>query len=150
MSTLNAAISWSGTDVMLSLFVIWSAGERGEVSAPSAVSQPRSSRTYQLEDVDDILRGKRISETDLRFDAVPPDLDRLLEVWLTTAIRAGGAVAWFGFEGSFSFEHLLTPDVAELVYGVAGPNFVALATNDHVRASRSWLSQLAAARLTLQ
>ncbi len=29
-----------------------------------------------------------------------------------------GVVAWLGFEGSFHFSKLLTPDIANLVYGV--------------------------------
>ena len=113
VSRLSSAISWSGTDVVLSLFVVWATGERGEIVQPMATAQPRTTRSYELEDVDEFLGGKSASEIDLIFDAVPRRIFSLLiHAWLTAAIRAGGVVAWFGFEGSFDFQHILTADVA--------------------------------------
>lgn len=150
VTTLRAAISWSGTDVVLSLFVVWAIGANGEVVPPSEPTQPRLVRTYALEDEGEILGGRRTSEIDLIFDDVPEDLDRLVEAWLTSSIRSGGAVAWFGFEGSFDFEHILTADVSDQVYGVAVPDFIALAMDDKRRTSDAWASQLADARRTLQ
>jgi hypothetical protein len=150
VTTLRAAISWSGTDVVLSLFVVWAIGGSGEIVPPSALTQPRLVRTYDLEDEADVLEGRRTSEFDLIFDDVPKDLDRLVEAWLVASIRSGGAVAWFGLEGSFDFEHLLADDVANQVYGVAGPDFIALATDDQLRRSDAWASRLAVARRALQ
>ncbi|MEO6086534.1 MAG: hypothetical protein ABIQ18_25815 [Umezawaea sp.] len=41
-----------------------------------------------------------------------------LEACLSTACRHPGSVAWPTFEGSFHFDHLLTDDVADQVYGL--------------------------------
>lgn len=150
MTTLREAVSWSGTDVVLSLFVVWPIGGSGEIVPPSAPAQPRLVRTYDLQDEGGVLRGRRTSEIDLVFDDVPEDLDRLVEAWLTSSIRSGGAVAWFAFEGSFDFGHILTADVADQVYGVACPDFIALATDDQRRISEAWTRQLAVARRALQ
>jgi hypothetical protein len=148
VTTLGAALSWSGFEVTLSLFVVW-AGDKSELVPPSTSTTPRLVRGYDLVDEGGLLDGRATSEFDLVFDSAPADLNQVVEAWLTTAIRAGGLLAWFGFEGSFSFEHLLTADVADQVYGIAAPDLIALATDDSHRMSDGWATELAAARRML-
>ena len=50
----------------------------------------------------------------------------------------GVVVAWFGFEGSFDFEHILHPDIVSHVYAVAAGEAVRLALDDEYRASDDW------------
>lgn len=148
MTDLKAAISWSGSDVTLSLFVLWRTGEVGEV-LPCLTVSPRVVRRYELEDAGGVLSGKAASEIDVVFDVLPAELDSVVWAWLDASVRSGAVVAWFGVEGSFDFEHILTVDVADQIYGVAVPDFIALATDDQFRLSAGWLDRLAFARQAL-
>lgn len=55
-------------------------------------------------------------------------------------------VAWAAFEGSFSFDHLLTADIANQVYAVADTRGAAVAVDDQARASAAWADRVARAR----
>lgn len=55
------------------------------------------------------LAVRSCREYDLIYDEVPRDLDSILAARIAAAILAGADLAWFGFEGSFDFEHILTP-----------------------------------------
>jgi hypothetical protein len=79
VSSLRAAISWSGTNVTLCLFVVWPARDQVEIAPPAATTQPRMVRTYQLQDEESVLGQKSISELDLIFDDVPDDIDAVVE-----------------------------------------------------------------------
>ena len=150
MSSLTEAVAWSGTDAMLCLFVAWSSPAPAVVVPPSGTAQPRMVRTYEPQDDESVLGGRSIWEIDLIFNDVPEDIEPVVGGWPQSAIEAGGLVAWFGFEGSFDFEHILTADVAEQIYGVAVPGAVTLATDDRVRVSDSWTEQLEVARRALR
>ena len=134
---------------MLSLFVVWAAADRSELVVSPAPTPPRLVRSYDLPDERGYLNGRATSEFDLIFDSVPADLDQVVEAWLIAATRAGGLLAWFGFEGSFSFEYLLTAEVADQIYGVAGQDFIVLATADDHRTGDGWVDELAVARREL-
>ena len=148
MTALAAAISWGGTNVVLSLFVVWPTAERRAV-APPALAHPAEVRTYDLDDDGGYLGSKSVTEIDVVFRVVPPDLDQLVQAWLASSMAAGATVAWFAFEGSFHFEHLLTADVADQVYAVADAHSVALATDDDHRATAGWAARLAVFRRAL-
>lgn len=145
MSKLLAALSWSGRDTMLSLFVAFP-GDPTHVLPPDRRSQPDAVRTYELEDLDGRLPGLSVVEYDLTFDAPPPDLEAVVRGWLQMAIAAGASLAWFAFEGSFDFEHLLTPDIADQIYAVATPEGEELALADDRREGPDWVRSLEAAR----
>jgi hypothetical protein len=143
MSLFTDAVSWSGRGVTLSLFAVFApdcpAPElehvRGQVPAASV-------RTYLLEDLDKRLGGLRCYEYDLVFDAVPPDPDALVAAWLRSALDAGAEVAWFAFEGSFDFDHILTADVASQVFAVGSGAGIELAIEDAVRTAAAWATRV--------
>ncbi|MEV5560654.1 hypothetical protein AB0L44_44065 [Nonomuraea wenchangensis] len=123
---------------MISVFVV-----HGDEAAPSLDFRsgqvvPRQVKVYELEDEDDRLPGRRVTEYDLIFDEVPEQLPGYLEDCLGRVCRLG-VVAWLGFEGAFNFNNLLTPDIAHLVYGVcASGSPVALALEAEERAGERW------------
>jgi hypothetical protein len=75
------------------------------------------------------LPGCRVVEYDFRFDEVPPDFESFMTQCPHAAMASDADVAWFGFEGSFSFAHLLTSDIANQIYGVIDRDGVALASD---------------------
>ncbi len=52
--------------------------------------------------------------------------------------RARAFAAWCAFEGSFSFDHLLSADVAKQVYAAADAAGAHLAIDDRTRYSAEW------------
>ncbi|MET4158145.1 hypothetical protein [Agromyces sp. PvR057] len=146
MTRLIEAISWNGLDVELILFGIWPA--RRPEANPHLAAQPvpNSLRTYAMEDLDDHLPSRDCFEYDLVFEAVPDDLESTVTAWLQAAIAAGAEIAWFAFEGSFHFEHVLTPDVASHVYAIADSTGVHLGLDDDMRNSTNWVLELTATR----
>lgn len=149
VSELLAALSWSGRDTMLSLFVAFRRDHPAHMPPPDGGSRPDTVRTYELEDLDRRLPGLSVVEYDLTFNAPPPDLELVIRGWLQVAIAGGASLAWFAFEGSFDFEHLLTPDIADQVYAVATPKGEELALVDEQREGSDWVTSLAAARVNL-
>ena len=75
--------------------------------------------------------------------SLPADLESVITAWLGASIKAGAAVAWFAFEGSFDFGHILTADVASQVYAVGDERGYELALDADVRHSRGWARELA-------
>lgn len=107
---------------------------------------PDHLRTYELEDEAGILRGRHAYEYDLIWKKFPPGVDQLVTHSLLSALREGAIIAWFGFEASFDFEHLLHPEIASQVYAVAAGDAVRLALDDATRTSSDWRQLLAALR----
>ena len=146
--SMREAVSWSGVDTTLSLFVVWpSAGT--PVLEPEGVSMPDDLQSFDLDDVDGHLAGRALQEIDLVFRAFPDDVGSVVHRWLSAAIETGAELAWFAFEGSFDFEHLLTEDVADQIYGVADRAGVTVAVDDGYRSSRGWTDILAIKRASL-
>ncbi|MGW5560015.1 hypothetical protein ACWER9_22675 [Micromonospora sp. NPDC003944] len=79
---------------------------------------PLAVQTYSLERDDPYAC---VTEYDLVFDELPPDLHRYLAHCLRVACAVGETVVWLGFEGSFHFDHLLSEAAAPQVYGVCAP-----------------------------
>jgi len=145
MDRLRAALTWSGTDVTLSMFVV-SPHPTVPPLEPGSDYQPDQLRTYELEDERGLLAGRHVYEYDLGWKDWPADLDQVVTDSLVSALREGAVVAWFGFEGSFDFEHVLHPDIASQVYAVAAGEAVRLALDDEYRLSTEWERLLAELR----
>ena len=137
---LHDAVSWSGTDVTLILFVGWESGHGPALPPAESGTAPGAYRTHPLEDLDHRLPDTELYEYDLVFDRLPTDLSTVVTAWLTAVRDGGSKVAWFAFEGSFDFEHLLTADIAPQVFGIADPSGVQLALEDDRRQSSEWVS----------
>lgn len=147
MSRFTDAVSWSGRGVTLSLFAVFPA------DGPSALPEraggqvlAQAVRRYRLEDLDRRLGGRQCYEYDLAFDAVPPDTEALVSAWLGAALEAGAELAWFAFEGSFDFDHILTADVASQVFAVGSSAGIEVAIEDPVRTAAGWAAKIVAAR----
>ncbi len=147
MSRFTNAVSWSGRGVTLILFAVFPADASiaSLERVPSQV-QPRDVRRYRLEDLDRRLGDRQCYEYDLAFDAVPPDTEVLVSAWLGAALEAGAEFAWFAFEGSFDFDHILTVDVADQVFAVGSSASIDVAIDDRARTAACWVAKITAVR----
>lgn len=137
----KAISSWSGAEITLSMFAVFGTDPKSELSfvldpVPIAI------RKYLLEDDVGFLKGRVVWEYDFVFAKMPENLEKVLRESLETA-RAGGAhVAWFGFEGSFDYEFLLTPEIASQIYAIVDETGVRIASDDMLW-SEDWKNRLA-------
>jgi hypothetical protein len=145
MGRIADALAWSGSGVTLSMFVVFASGSLLELETPSLEPSSIRTRTYALDDDDNVLAGRRVVEYDFAFVAVPPNLDLLLTRYLQAARASGAEVAWFGFEGSFDFGRLLTPEIANQIYAVIDSEGIALAS-DATLSSSTWRERIVRAR----
>jgi hypothetical protein len=135
---MRSAVSWSGTDVVLAMFVV---SPRLAAPAPHhpLTHPPDRVRVYELEDVRGVLGEHRhLYEYDFVWREFPPGVDDLVSDYLVSALEDGAVIALFGFEGSFDFEYLLHPDVASQIYAVASNEGLHLAIDDEHRLSDEW------------
>jgi hypothetical protein len=146
MSRLIDAISWDGQTVSLILVGLWPHGTQPQLSAPTGVTAPDEIRRYELEDSQGFTPDFHCVELDLVFSSLPDDVEQVVNAWLRVAVDSGATLTWFAFEGSFDFEHLLTPDVADQVFGVADAVGVSTALDDAHREGEAWTTRLAEAR----
>ena len=141
MSRVVDGVSWSGSSVAFLLFVV---ADKAEIAAEAvSVLQldllPDSVvRVYDLEDEGRILGGRRTFEVDTTVNELPPDLPSYLRSRLSQALAAGVEVAWFGFEGSFNFNDIFTPYIADQIFGVAHAGRISLALEDDEILSGDW------------
>lgn len=145
MPSLDEMIAWSGSGAVLSLFVVVSPEVELAPVMSAAGYVPNEVTRYEMESVGSTA-GFRILEYDARFDVVPDRLSTYLATCLVGALDRGALVAWFGFEGSFHFDHLLTPDVADQVYGVADSSGIGLVTDAAQLADDGWARRVATAK----
>ncbi|MDP4507611.1 hypothetical protein [Nonomuraea turcica] len=135
---ITEALMWDGVRCMISVFVVHTGETAPALDFHAGQVVPRQVRVYQLEDEDDRLPGRRVTEYDLIFDEVPGELAGYLNVCLRRACEAG-PVAWLGFEGSFHFDHLLTPEIVAQIYGVCTAGApVELALEEEERTRPRW------------
>lgn len=140
--SIAEAITWDGRGATLLLFVV-AAADAPAMRPVNAGWLPREMRTYDLEDAEGLLGGRVVREFDLRYDTVPEPLGDCVTSWLRAAVDAGAELAWFAFEGSFHFDDLLTPDIAEQVFGVAADTGeIAIAIDDDYRTGPDWVAVL--------
>jgi hypothetical protein len=117
MSRVREALHWDGFSPRVSLFLV--SRSRTEIDFFQAwEDRPRQVKLYRLMDDSDPGRIRVVYEYDFDFDTLPVNLTPQLEACMRTACQNPGSVAWLAFEGSFHFDHLLTDDVADQVYGL--------------------------------
>lgn len=141
MGTIADALAWSGSGATLSMFVVSQGSSLLDPAALSLESTPTQTRTYILDDEDNVLSGRRVVEYDFVFAEVPSNIDSLLTRCLHAARASGAEVAWFGFEGSFDFGCLLTAEIANQIYAVMDSEGVALAS-DATLSSKAWQERI--------
>ena len=141
MGTIADALAWSGSGATLSMFVVSKSCSRLDPAALSLDPTPIETKVYTLEDEDNVLPGRHVVEYDFIFARVPADLDLVLTRCLHAARDSGAEVAWFGFEGSFSFACLLKPEIANQIYALIDSEGVALAS-DATLASDEWVHRI--------
>ncbi|WP_405062219.1 hypothetical protein OG474_11410 [Kribbella sp. NBC_01505] len=146
MKRLLEGLAWPGTYWLLSLFAVGTVEAVGTPPVVTEGSKPLKVSTYWLEDPDRDLGEREVYEHDLRYDVAPADVDVVVEAWLGAAITQGAEVAWFGFEGSFHFDNLLTRDIASSIYGVADRTGVYTALHRTYRVSAEWATRVEACR----
>lgn len=146
MSLLQDALAWSGTDATLSMFVVSSQPISAEFAASLVAQLPHHIRTYDLEDEAGVLGGRHVREFDLVWKELPDDLEEIVRICLQEVMAAGVEVAWFGFEGSFDYKHLLHPDIADQVYAIGASGDIWIAMEDEKRRSKEWEALLADVR----
>jgi len=137
MEDFRAALSWSGTSAMVSLFMLSSRDPAPQFD-PSALPGTPRLQVYELDDESRVLGGLRVYEYDLIWAELPSDLEGAVQTVLEWSLAAGAPLAWCAFEASLDFEYLLHPDVATQVYAVAAGEAVRLALDDGFRASEEW------------
>ncbi len=136
MGTIEDALTWSGAGATLSLFAVY--GDEPPPGDLTSLGLPEFRlRRYVLDDDTRVLGGGSVVEYDLHFERLPSNLRECLGILLGWARFSGAVVAWFGFEGSFHFEHLLTGDIANQIYALADAEGVAHA-DDRDLTSASW------------
>lgn len=140
MGTIADAIAWSGSEAVLSMFVVSDSGALSDLALHLAPA-PVAVRRYLLEDERSVLGGRTVWEYDFVFPGVPEDLDRILTCCLEGARAAGALVAWFGFEGSFDYALLLSSEVASQVYAVSDSTGVSIASDDTL-SSDEWKARV--------
>lgn len=147
---LRDAINCFITNPTVSIFAL---GERGldqELEFCTPTVTPREIRRYMLEWPQDWVGEApntfAVAEHDVVFDELPSELDAYLRSCLAETLAVGNVVAWLGFEGSFSFEHLLTPGIAGSIYGVAHSGSVAVAERLAELETNAWSETIETAR----
>ncbi|MBK6727212.1 MAG: hypothetical protein IPG63_08145 [Xanthomonadales bacterium] len=141
MGSIADAIAWSGSGATLSMFVVSTESSLLDLAALPLEPAPTQTQTYVLDDEDDVLSERRVVEYDLSFRDVPPNIEALITRCLQAARAAGAEVAWFGFEGSFDFGYLLSPEIANQIYAVMDSEGVSLAS-DETLASDAWVHRI--------
>lgn len=142
--TVEKALTWSGSQATLSLFVV--AKSKPDLKLSWESIQPIRVCSYDLEDVAGTLKGRQVFEYDAVFETIPARLNQYLLSCLEEAMNKGAELAWFGFEGSFDYEHLLAPEIATQIYGLSDTAGAAIAVEDQELDSDAWRKRVAAAR----
>lgn len=144
MTTLERAITWSGTDAELDLYVITASLPVAEPSFAFASETPHRVTTFLLEDEFGALGGLFLTEYGIYFDDIPHDLSAYLRSCLDVVGSGGARTAWFGFAAGFRFDRLLDQaDVTE-IYGILdSKGEISLALTDDDRDDPAWADRLA-------
>lgn len=145
VSTIAQAIAWSGgSTIVLSLFVVWDGAAEGTLEL-SVDPPPLTVKRYPMEEDEPSARPERvIVEYDLVYPMLPPSYGQIIGQCFDRVRAAGAYVAWFAFEGSFSFDRLLTGSCANQVYALCDSAGVAVATDETLN-SPEWQQRVAQA-----
>jgi hypothetical protein len=124
-------------------------GSLPAIQEPTHVALPATVRTYHLQDLEGHLSGREFYEYDLVFGASPFNLDAIVTAWIEAVLAAGAEFAWFGFEGSFDFNHILTEDVTSQIFAIGTGQRLELALDDDYREGPVWAARLHDVRVRL-
>jgi hypothetical protein len=122
MSSVLESLARSGPGVEVSLFMIGRWSYFPNPRPADGVTKPSRVEHRELQSSDELMAGWHAYELELHFNYPPIELLRVATTLLLSAIEIGSTAAWLGYEGSFSFDHILTPDVARRIYGVGNSN----------------------------
>ena len=145
MTTIRQSLMWSGSGAVLSMFVVTSVEIAPALRMGDDLRRPERVRSFRLEAPPGVLPGRHVVAYDAAFATVPEPLSSYLEHCLREAVHRGAEIAWFGFEGSFHFDHLLTSDIADQVYAIADRRDL-LVVADAMRRSDEWAERVVAMR----
>ena len=145
MPSLDEMIAWSGSGAVLSLFVVVSPAIELAPAMSAAGYVPNEVTRYEIEPVGNTA-GFRVFEFDAHFDVVAEHLSPYLAACRHEALGCVALVAWFGFEGSSHFDHLLTPDIDEQIFGVADSSGIGLVTDACQLSDDGWAQRVATAK----
>lgn len=95
------------------------------------------------------LPSREAVEYDVVFLEMPRDPEGVVSAWLEASLEAGAEFSWFAYEGSFSYDEVLTESIATHVYGVAAAGVMATASDDGLRDGDRWREQVVALRRRL-
>lgn len=150
LSEVQEAIAWSGSATVL-VFVIGA----GDTPLPREAFHvaglvPDDFLPFPLESAPEPLERLGVVSYDLTFEDTALDLRDYTRACLERVCADGPAVAWAAYEGSFHYDHILTPDVAEQVYGycVSGAGPVVEWDGDVLR-GEDWKHRVAGVRAAL-
>ncbi|WP_320064400.1 hypothetical protein [Micromonospora sp. RTGN7] len=141
MNRVLDAIHWDGTTPVVSLFLISTNQEALDLAVAWGNDAPRRIRTYRLEDDRPDAHLQLVHEYDFEFELLPADLKQHLESCLRMACEQGNSVAWLAFEGSFHFDHILTEDVTDQIYGACATGDTPLVVLDYEPTARRALAE---------
>jgi hypothetical protein len=145
VSIFARAISWDAENLVLIMFAFFAPNRGSTVPPLHADPGPVELRKYYLEDPDQRFGDIGCYEYDLYMgkvrgvvDELPEHTETMIAAWIAAALDAGAELVWFGFEGSFSFENILDPEIADLLYAVADESGQVFALDDNYREGKDW------------
>jgi hypothetical protein len=144
-SDLAGPLTWLPSTAAVTLFVVMESRVAPPLSMANTSAQPDKVTIFPLEDELGVMGDRRVFSYDATFAEVPRALRDYLLACLDEARGLGAIVAWCAVEGSFHFEHLLTPDIAHMVYAVADEEGAEVSSGDALGAP-TWAARLARAR----
>lgn len=152
MSRVVEAICWDGVYVTLGMYTVF----RQEPDSAAlqfcfdAIKPIKPVKPFRLDDELQILGGRPVIHYEIRLANVPEHLEQYLGFCLRNAFESGANCSWFGFEGSFDFEHILTTDIADQIYGICGTSGdLKIALEDSVLLSDEWRETVSSIRKEL-
>lgn len=139
MSRVTDSIQWDGAYCSFELYALFDAVPKEYVSfdlRSNGLSKPVTS--FQLEDEFDVLGNRALVLYDIVLETMPNSLDMFLKRSSDPVIEKGALGCWFALGAEFSFEFLLTPEVADEIYFLRSKDEIAVALDDAELRSDEW------------
>jgi hypothetical protein len=151
MSRVIDAICWGGVCCTLDMYVVfqnksndWYAAKKFCLDSIRPINYVKP---FELEDEIGVINGKYLFLYEIKLAVVPDKLDGYLRWCLVCASKNGADCCWFGFDGSFDFEHFLTKDIADQVYAICGNDGnPKIALDDDILLSGEWRETISKVR----
>ncbi|MFJ6050364.1 hypothetical protein [Streptomyces sp. NPDC092307] len=150
MNDVQEELCWAGP-AMVAVFVIGAGNDPLPSQAFNVAGLvPDQVYPFVLEEQPPEIAALGLISYDLTFHTPSLDLHTYTREVLRRLCADGRAVAWAGYEGSFHYDHLLTEDIAHMLYGhcVSGAQPVTSWDRATLR-SAAWKECLAEARTAL-